>query len=135
MRANSTRAIDLLDRLNERDYKPNPVFAKALDTLFLLHADHELNCSTAAVLQTGSSLVDPYSCLAAGTAALYGPLHGGACEAVIRMLMSIGGPENVPGFIEKVKRKEAVLSGFGHRSSLPFFLLQHGMMADVMVLG
>lgn len=72
----------LLDHLNERDYKPNPVFVKALDTLFLLHADHELNCSTATVLQAGSSLVDPYSALAAGTAALYGPLHGGACEAV-----------------------------------------------------
>lgn len=86
-----------------RSTQPNPVFAKALDILFILHADHEMNCSTAAVLQTGSSLVDPYSAVAAGCAALYGPLHGGANEAVIRMLTSIGSVDNVPSFVEKVK--------------------------------
>ncbi|ORY90765.1 peroxysomal citrate synthase [Leucosporidium creatinivorum] len=105
----------LLDHLNEPNYKPNPVIAKALDILFLLHADHELNCSAAAMLQVGSSLADPYSAVAAATAALYGPLHGGANEAVIRMLTAIGSPENVPAYLEKVKKKEVVLSGFGHR--------------------
>lgn len=74
----------LTDHLNETAYEPHPVLAKALDVLFLLHADHELNCSTAAMLQVGSSLVDPYSAIAAATAALYGPLHGGANEAVIK---------------------------------------------------
>lgn len=127
----------MLDSLNEPNYRPHPVLVKALDVLFLLHADHELNCSTASALQVGSSLVDPYSSMSAATAALYGPLHGvrsqslfhsqalctdahflasqGANEAVIRMLISIGSPENVPSFIEKVKNKEVVLSGFGHR--------------------
>lgn len=105
----------LLDHLGEEDYKPNPVISKALDVLFILHADHEMNCSAASVLQVGSSLVDPYSAVAAGCAALYGPLHGGANEAVIRMLLDIGSPENVPAYIEKVKKKEKVLSGFGHR--------------------
>ncbi|KAF8199591.1 peroxysomal citrate synthase [Pholiota molesta] len=104
-----------MDHLGEEDYKPNPVLEKALDVLFLLHADHELNASATTVLQTGSSLVDPYSAIAAGCASLYGPLHGGANEAVIRMLISIGKPENVPAFIEAVKRREKVLSGFGHR--------------------
>ncbi|GAA5880503.1 hypothetical protein JCM8547_008346 [Rhodosporidiobolus lusitaniae] len=105
----------MMDHLNEPNYKPHPVIVKALDTLFLLHADHEMNASCAAVLQVGSTLVDPYSAVSAGCAALYGPLHGGANEAVIRMLISIGKPENVPAFIDRVKRKEAVLSGFGHR--------------------
>ncbi|KAI5117152.1 hypothetical protein M0805_009494 [Coniferiporia weirii] len=104
-----------MDHLGEDSYVPSPVFAKALDVLFLLHADHELNASCTTVLQTGSSLVDPYSAVAAGCASLYGPLHGGANEAVIRMLISIGSPENVPAFIEAVKRREKVLSGFGHR--------------------
>ncbi|CED84321.1 peroxysomal citrate synthase [Phaffia rhodozyma] len=104
-----------LDFLNEREYRPSPVLAKALDVLFLLHADHEVNCSTASILQVGSSGVDPYSGVAAACAALYGPLHGGANEAVIRMLLDIGSPENVPEFIEKVKSKQKVLSGFGHR--------------------
>ncbi|KAL0954515.1 hypothetical protein HGRIS_003482 [Hohenbuehelia grisea] len=104
-----------MDHLGEDDYRPNPVLEKALDTLFLLHADHELNASATTVLQTGSSLVDPYSAIAAGCASLYGPLHGGANEAVIRMLISIGKPENVPAFIEAVKKREKVLSGFGHR--------------------
>ena len=106
----------MLDYLNEGpSYKPNPVFAKALDILFILHADHELNAGTATMLQVGSTLADPYSACAAAGSALYGPSHGGANEAVIRMLMRIGGPENVPEFVEKVKRKEAMLSGFGHR--------------------
>lgn len=91
------------------------MIASALDTLFILHADHEMNCSTAAVLQVGSSLVDPYSAMAAGVAALYGVSHGGACEETVRMLLKIGGPENVPAFIEQVKAKKVKLSGFGHR--------------------
>lgn len=104
-----------LDHLSEANYVPNPVLEKALDVLFLLHADHELNASCTTVLQTASSLVDPYSAVSAGCASLYGPLHGGANEAVIRMLISIGSPDNVPAFVEQVKRKEKVLSGFGHR--------------------
>ncbi|KIP07627.1 hypothetical protein PHLGIDRAFT_70734 [Phlebiopsis gigantea 11061_1 CR5-6] len=104
-----------MDHLSEENYVPNPVLEKALDVLFLIHADHELNASCTTVLQTGSSLVDPYSAVAAGCASLYGPLHGGANEAVIRMLISIGKPENVPAFIEAVKRREKTLSGFGHR--------------------
>ncbi|KAJ6609233.1 peroxysomal citrate synthase [Mycena sp. CBHHK59/15] len=104
-----------MDYLGQENYTPNPVLEKALDVLFLLHADHELNASATTVLQTGSSLVDPFSAVAAGCASLYGPLHGGANEAVIRMLISIGKPENVPAFIEAVKRREKVLSGFGHR--------------------
>ncbi|KAF9048618.1 peroxysomal citrate synthase [Panaeolus papilionaceus] len=104
-----------MDHLGEENYKPNPILEKALDVLFLLHADHELNASATTVLQTGSSLVDPYSAIAAGCASLYGPLHGGANEAVIRMLISIGKPENVPAFLEAVKKREKVLSGFGHR--------------------
>ncbi|EJD37733.1 peroxysomal citrate synthase [Auricularia subglabra TFB-10046 SS5] len=104
-----------MDHLGEPDYRPNAVLAKALDVLFILHADHELNASATTVLQTGSSLVDPYSAISTGCASLYGPLHGGANEAVIRMLISIGKPENVPAFLEAVKRREKVLSGFGHR--------------------
>ncbi|KAF8554635.1 hypothetical protein OG21DRAFT_1508754 [Imleria badia] len=96
-------------------YKPHPVLVRALDILFILHADHEMNASSTTVLQTGSSLPDPYSAIAAGCASLYGPLHGGANEAVIRMLVSIGSPENVPAFLSAVKRREKVLSGFGHR--------------------
>jgi citrate synthase len=105
----------MMDHLGESDYVPNPVLEKALDILFLLHADHELNASTTTMLQAGSSLVDPYSAIAAACASLYGPLHGGANEAVIRMLISIGKPENVPAFISAVKKREKVLSGFGHR--------------------
>ncbi|CAE6530574.1 unnamed protein product [Rhizoctonia solani] len=104
-----------MDRLGEENYVPSPVLERALDILFILHADHELNASATTVLQTGSSLVDPYSAIAAGCASLYGPLHGGANEAVIRMLISIGSPENVPAFLESVKKREKVLSGFGHR--------------------
>ncbi|KAF1968361.1 peroxysomal citrate synthase [Bimuria novae-zelandiae CBS 107.79] len=107
--------LQLLDNLSEREYTPHPVLEKALDTLFIIHADHEVNCSTATVLQVGSSLVDPYSVVAAGCAALYGPSHGGASESAIRMLMEIGSPENVPAFMEKVEKRERVLVGFGHR--------------------
>ncbi|KAH7101887.1 peroxysomal citrate synthase [Auriculariales sp. MPI-PUGE-AT-0066] len=105
----------MLDHLGELSYRPNPVLAKALDVLFILHADHELNASATTVLQSGSSLVDPYTAISAGCGSLYGPLHGGANEAVIRMLIGIGKPENVPAFLEAVKRREKVLSGFGHR--------------------
>lgn len=105
----------LLDNLSGYEYRPHPVLEKALDALFIIHADHEVNCSTATVLQVGSSLVDPYSVVAAGCAALYGPSHGGASESAIRMLMEIGSPENVPAFMEKVEKRERVLVGFGHR--------------------
>ncbi|KAG9254278.1 peroxysomal citrate synthase [Emericellopsis atlantica] len=105
----------LLDNLSGYEYRPHPVLEKALDALFIIHADHEVNCSTATVLQVGSSLVDPYSVVSAGCAALYGPSHGGASESAIRMLMEIGSPENVPGFMAKVEKRERVLVGFGHR--------------------
>ncbi|KIY43963.1 peroxysomal citrate synthase [Fistulina hepatica ATCC 64428] len=104
-----------MDYYGDSGYTPSPVLEKALDVLFLIHADHELNASTTTALQTASSLVDPFSAIAAACASLYGPLHGGANEAVIRMLIEIGKPENVPAFIEAVKRREKVLSGFGHR--------------------
>jgi citrate synthase len=107
--------LSMLFRMAERDYKPNPTLERALDVLFILHADHEQNCSTNAMRSVGSSQVDPYSAVAAATAALYGPLHGGANEAVIRMLMEIGSPKNVPAFIKRVKAGEGRLMGFGHR--------------------
>ena len=96
-------------------YKPNPVLEKALDVLFILHADHEQNCSTSAMRGVGSSQSDPYSATAAAAAALYGPLHGGANEAVLRMLNEIGSKDKVPEFIKKVKEGEGRLMGFGHR--------------------
>ncbi|KFA47528.1 hypothetical protein S40293_02185 [Stachybotrys chartarum IBT 40293] len=105
----------LLDYLSGKEYTPHPVLERALDALFIIHADHEVNCSTATVLQVGSSLVDPYSVVAAGCSALYGPSHGGASESAIRMLMEIGSPDNVPGFMAKVEKRERVLVGFGHR--------------------
>ncbi|KAH8891737.1 peroxysomal citrate synthase [Thozetella sp. PMI_491] len=105
----------LLDHLSGHEYRPHPVLEKALDVLFIIHADHEVNCSTATVLHVGSSLVDPYSAVSAGCAALYGPSHGGASESAIRMLMEIGSPENVPAFMKQVERRERVLVGFGHR--------------------
>jgi citrate synthase len=107
--------LSMLFRMAERDYRPNPILERALDVLFILHADHEQNCSTNAMRSVGSSQVDPYSAVAAATAALYGPLHGGANEAVIRMLMEIGAPKNVPDFIKRVKSGEGRLMGFGHR--------------------
>ncbi|KAI9440031.1 peroxysomal citrate synthase [Lactarius indigo] len=108
-----------MDHLGQKDYKPSPVLEKALDVLFLLHADHELNASCTTVLQTGSSLVDPYSAIAsvADSLGVIRWLTCGANEAVIRMLISIGSPENVPAFLAAVKRREKVLSGFGHRCS------------------
>ncbi|CAG8511020.1 15068_t:CDS:10 [Funneliformis mosseae] len=105
----------MLDRLSEENYKPNPKLSKALDVLFILHADHELNCSTAAMRHIGSSLVDPYSAISGASAALYGPLHGGANEAVLRMLEEIGSADKVPGFLEEVKQRRRKLFGFGHR--------------------
>ncbi len=96
-------------------YEPNPVIERALDVLFILHADHEQNCSTNAVRAVGSSRVDPYSAVAAGIGALYGPLHGGANEAVVRMLSKIGSVKNVPKAIESFKSGEERLMGFGHR--------------------
>lgn len=106
----------MMDSHSEAEgYKPDQRLVKALDILFILHADHEMNCSTATMTHVGSSLVDPYSAIAAAAAALYGPLHGGANEAVIRMIERIGSVEAVPEFLEKVKRKEELLFGFGHR--------------------
>ena len=106
----------MMDAVSDGEtYRPDPRLVKALDVLFVLHADHEMNCSTATMTHVGSSLVDPYSAVAAAAAALYGPLHGGANEAVIRMIERIGTAEAVPAFLEKVKRKEELLFGFGHR--------------------
>ncbi len=100
---------------DDEEYVPDPVFTKALDQLFILHADHEQNCSTTAVRVVGSSHADPYSAVAAGSAALSGPRHGGANEAVLNMLDQIGSFENVDGFIESVKSGDGRLMGFGHR--------------------
>ena len=94
---------------------PDPRIERALDVLFILHADHEQNCSTNAVRSVGSSNVDPYSAVAAGIGALYGPLHGGANESVLKMLNQIGSIENVASFIEQVKQGKHRLMGFGHR--------------------
>ena len=107
--------LNMLFKMTELKYKPHPILEKALDILFILHADHEQNCSTNAMRSVGSSQVDPYSSVAAAAAALYGPLHGGANEAVLRMLMAIGSKDNVPEFIKKVKSGEGRLMGFGHR--------------------
>jgi citrate synthase len=97
------------------DYEVNATLAKALDVLFILHADHEQNCGTTAMRVVGSSHADPYSACAAAAAALYGPLHGGANEAVVEMLTEIGSIDNVPGFIADVKAGKGRLMGFGHR--------------------
>jgi len=97
------------------DYEVDPVLERAMDILFILHADHEQNCGTTAMRVVGSSEADPYSSAAAAASALYGPLHGGANEAVVRMLTDIGSIENVPEFVESVKRGEGKLMGFGHR--------------------
>ncbi|MEK7403201.1 MAG: citrate synthase [Gemmatimonadota bacterium] len=108
--------LSMVARMSEQKYEGNPVFVKALEVLFILHADHEQNCSTNAVRAVGSSHVDPFSAVAAGIAALYGPLHGGANEAVLRMISEIGHPKNVPAFIDEVKSgKGSRLMGFGHR--------------------
>lgn len=105
----------MLDRLSEADYRPHPKLAKALDTLFILHADHELNCSTAAMRHLASSGVDLYTSISGSAGALYGPLHGGATEAVLRMLERIDTAERIPNFLEGVKSGLEKLMGFGHR--------------------
>ena len=108
--------LSMLFRMSEPRYEANPAFLKALEVLFILHADHEQNASTSAVRAVGSTHVDPYSAIAAGVAALYGPLHGGANEQVLRMIEEIGHPKNVGAFIEDVKGgKGQRLMGFGHR--------------------
>jgi citrate synthase len=107
--------LNMLFKTTELKYRPNPTLEHALDVLFILHADHEQNCSANAMRCVGSSHVDPYSACAAATAALYGPLHGGANEEVLRMLMDIGSMANVPSYIKRVKSGEKRLMGFGHR--------------------
>ncbi len=107
--------LSMLFKMTEQKYEPDERLTRALDNLFILHADHEQNCSTAAVRGVGSSRVDPYSAVAAGVAALYGPLHGGANEAALQMLDRIGTVENIPDFLEGVKNKDERLVGFGHR--------------------
>ncbi|MEP6919346.1 MAG: citrate synthase, partial [Acidobacteriota bacterium] len=107
--------LNMLFKMTEQRYKPHPVLERALDVLFILHADHEQNCSTHVMRGIGSSHADPYSALAGAAAALYGPLHGGANEAVLRMLAEIGSIANVPAFVKRVKSGETKLMGFGHR--------------------
>lgn len=105
----------MLDKLSEVSYKPHPVLVRALDKIWILHAEHGLNCSTATMRQLASTMVDPYSAVAGSAAALYGGLHGGANEAVLRMLSQIGTLENIPKFIEDVKARKTKMFGFGHR--------------------
>jgi citrate synthase len=107
--------LSMMYKMSELKYEPDPRLERALDILFILHADHEQNCSTSAMRGIGSSHVDPYSAMAGAAAALYGPLHGGANEAVLRMLQEIGSTNNIPAFIKKVKAGEGRLMGFGHR--------------------
>jgi citrate synthase len=107
--------LNMLFKTTEMKYRPNPTLEHALDILFILHADHEQNCSASAMRNVGSSHVDPFSATAAATAALYGPLHGGANEEVLRMLMEIGSVDKVPAYIKRVKAGEVRLMGFGHR--------------------
>lgn len=107
--------LSMLFRMTELRYEPHPVLERALNILFILHADHEQNCSTTAMRVIGSSQADPYSAVAGAAAALYGPLHGAANEAVLAQLESIGRPENVGAYVERVKKGECRLMGFGHR--------------------
>jgi citrate synthase len=107
--------LNMLFKTTEVKYEPNRTIERALEVLFILHADHEQNCSTNAVRSVGSSRVDPYSALAGGVAALYGPLHGGANEEVLRMLRAVGSKDRIPEFIRQVKEGKAKLMGFGHR--------------------
>jgi citrate synthase len=107
--------LNMMFKMTEAKYRPNPAVEKALDVLFTLHADHEQNCSTSTMRVVGSSKADPYSALAAAAAALYGPLHGGANEEVIYMLRKIGSKDRIPDFIKSVKAGEGKLMGFGHR--------------------
>jgi citrate synthase len=110
----ATNFLNMMYRIGD-DYEVDPVLARAMDVLFILHADHEQNCGTTTMRVVASANSDPYSATAAAAAALYGPLHGGANEAVIRMLTEIGDVKNIPAFIESVKRGEGKLMGFGHR--------------------
>ena len=107
--------LRMMFKMAEDRYRANPVLERALDVLFILHADHEQNCSTSAMRNIGSSQADPYVCTAGAAAALYGPLHGGANEQVLNMLKEIGSIENVPDYIKRVKNREVLLMGFGHR--------------------
>lgn len=107
--------LNMMFKMSEAKYEPDPVLAHALDVLFILHADHEQNCSTSTMRNIGSAKADPYSAIAGAAAALYGPLHGGANEAVLRMLTDIGEIKNVPEYIKRVKAGEFRLMGFGHR--------------------
>ena len=107
--------LNMMYKMTELKYEPDPRLERALDVLFILHADHEQNCSTSAVRSVGSSRVDPYSALAAGVGALYGPLHGGANEQALRMLERIGTVGNIPDFLKGVKEGKEKLMGFGHR--------------------
>ena len=107
--------LNMMWKATELKYHPNPVLERALDVLFILHADHEQNCSTTTMRAVGSAHADPYSAMAAATAALYGPLHGGANEQVLKMLREIGSVDNIPGYIARVKSGEFRLMGFGHR--------------------
>lgn len=107
--------LNMLFRIGVREYKPNPVLERALDVLFILHADHEQNCSATTMRVIGSARTDPYSALAGSMGALFGPLHGGANEAVLRMLRRINSVDNIPSFMDGVKNKKERLMGFGHR--------------------
>ncbi len=107
--------LNMLDKMTQVKYEPNPVLERALDVLFILHADHEQNCGTATMRVIGSAHTDPFCAVAGAASALYGPLHGGANEAVLRMLLEIGDVKNVPEFVNQVKNRERLLMGFGHR--------------------
>ena len=107
--------LNMMFKMTDAKYTPNPTLERALDVLFILHADHEQNCSTNAMRAIGSSCVDPYSAMAGAAAALYGPLHGGANEEVLKMLSRIDNTRNIPDFIQRVKNGEGKLMGFGHR--------------------
>ncbi len=107
--------LHMMFKMTDNPYTPEPALVRALDILFILHADHEQNCSASVMRAIGSSDADPYSALAGAAAALYGPLHGGANEAVLKMLNEIGDLKNVPGYIDRVKKGEMRLMGFGHR--------------------
>ena len=107
--------LSMMFKMAEARYTPKPALERALDVLFILHADHEQNCSTNAMRSIGSSRVDPYSAMSGAVAALFGPLHGGANEAVLKMLMEIGDKKNIPDFLKRVESGQGRLMGFGHR--------------------
>src|SRR5207253_5800876 len=107
--------LSMMFKMTETKYRPNPALERALDVLFILHADHEQNCSTNAMRAVGSSEADPYVSVSAAAAALYGPLHGGANEMVLRMLNEIGSVSRVPEYVKRAKSGEFRLMGFGHR--------------------